>query len=537
MNLFRNMMTVSGLTMLSRLMGFVLDVLIAQRLGAGPIADAFWVAFRFPNLFRRFFAEGAFNSAFVPLYAKKLEGEGRDAALQFSSEAFSGLTFVLTAFSVVVMVFMPWFIILTAAGFMIPAGEHPKFAILEAFQLFFTGNTTEKYQLAVDFTQICFPFLLFMSLVALFSGILNSVHRFVAASAAPILLNLALVVYPMLTWHLYPNPGYALAWSVTVGGVLQFLLLVWGVWKQGLMPRLVWPRWTPDMRRLVTLGSFGVIAGGITQINILIGTMIATFAPGANSMLAYADRLYQLPLGLIGVAIGVVLLPDISRRLRAGDHDGAHWTQNRALELSMLLTLPAAVALLVIPGELVRVLYMRGAFTEANAVGTSQCLFWYGAGLPAFVLIKVFQAPFFAREDTATPMRYAAVNTAINIVGSLIFFNIVGFQAIAAATSAGSTVNAFLLIRRLNKMSGIKLDDRTKRRLPRILLASVLMGVVLFALAKLGAPLLAGSFIVKTSALLVLVGLGSLAYAVFVLLVGAATVKDVGAALRRPARN
>ena len=203
----------------------------------------------------------------------------------------------------------------------------------------------------------------------------------------------------------------------------------------------------------------------------------------------------------------------------------------------MLLTIPAAVALLVIPGELVRVLYMRGAFTESDAVGTSQCLFWYGAGLPAFVIIKVFQAPFFAREDTATPMRYAAVNTAINIAGSLIFFNIVGFQAIAAATSAGSTVNAFLLIRRLNKMSGIKLDDRTKRRLPRILLASVLMGVVLFALAKLGAPLLAGSFIVKTSALLVLVGLGSLAYAVFVLLVGAATVKDVGAALRRPARN
>jgi len=537
MNLFRNMMTVSGLTMLSRLMGFVRDVLIAQRLGAGPIADAFWVAFRFPNLFRRFFAEGAFNSAFVPLYAKKLEGEGREAAIAFSSEAYSGLTFVLTLFSAIVMVFMPWFIILTAAGFMIPAGEHPQFAIGEAFHLFLTGHTTEKYQLAVDFTQICFPFLLFMSLVALFSGILNSVHKFVAASAAPILLNLALVVYPMITWHWYPNPGYALAWSVTVGGVLQFLLLLWGVWKQGLMPRFVWPRWTPDMRRLVTLGSFGVIAGGITQINILIGTMIATFAPGANSMLAYADRLYQLPLGLIGVAIGVVLLPDISRRLRANDHEGAHWTQNRALELALLLTIPAAVALLVIPGELVRVLYMRGAFTESNAIGTSQCLFWYGAGLPAFVLIKVFQAPFFAREDTATPMRYAAVNTIINIAGSLIFFNIVGFQAIAAATSAGSTVNAYLLIRRLNRMGGIKLDDRIKRRIPRILLASILMGVVLFVLAKVLAPYLAGKFIVKVTTLIVLTGIGTLAYGVFVLLVGAATVKDVGAALRRPARN
>jgi putative peptidoglycan lipid II flippase len=537
MNLFRNMMTVSGLTMLSRMMGFIRDVLIAQRLGTGPVADAFWVAFRFPNLFRRFFAEGAFNSAFVPLYAKALEGDGPEAAKAFSSEAFSGLTFVLAVFSVIAMVFMPWLIILTAAGFVLPPEDHAKFAILEAFRLFFAGETTPKYQLAVDFTRICFPFLLFMSLVALFSGILNSVHRFVAASAAPILLNLSLVVYPMLTWNLYPNPGYALAWSVTVGGVLQFLLLVWGVWKQGLLPRLTWPRWTPEMKRLVMLGIPGIVAGGITQINILVGTMIATFAPGANSMLAYADRLYQLPLGLIGVAIGVVLLPDISRRLRAGDEAGAHWTQNRALEMAMLLTMPAAVALLVMPGELVRVLYMRGAFHEADAIGTAQCLFWYGAGLPAFVLIKVFQAPFFAREDTATPMRYAAVNTIINIAGSLTFFNIVGFQAIAAATSAGSTVNAALLIWTLARKGGVKLDERVRQRLPRIVLASLLMGVVLFVLAKLLAPYFAAKFIVKVSALFALTLAGTIAYAGFVLLVKAANINDIGAALKRSPRS
>ena len=536
MNLLRNMLTVSSLTMLSRVMGFVRDVLIAQRLGTGLIADAFWVAFRFPNLFRRFFAEGAFNSAFVPLYAKKLEGEGVEAAREFASEAYSGLTFILTVFSIIAMVFMPWIIILTAAGFIIPAGDHPSFAIGEAFKLFFAGATTPKYEMAVEFTRICFPFLLFMSLVALFSGILNSVHRFVAASAAPILLNLSLVIYPMLTWHLYPNPGYALVWSVTIGGVLQFLLLVWGVRKQGLMPRLTWPRWTPGMRRLVILGIPGIIAGGITQINILVGTMIATFSPGANSMLSYADRIYQLPLGLIGVAIGVVLLPDISRRLRAGDEAGAHWTQNRALEMSMLLTLPAAVAILIIPGEIVRVLYMRGAFTASDALGTAQCLFWYGAGLPAFVLIKVFQAPFFAREDTATPMRYAAINTAINIAGSLIFFNIVGFQAIAAATSVGSTVNAALLIWRLHKLGGIKLDERIKRRLPRILLASLLMGVVLFGLAKVLAPFFAAGFVVKFAALAAITLVGTFAYAAFVLLVGAANLKDVTGALRRPKR-
>lgn len=533
MNLLRSMLTVSGLTMLSRIMGFVRDVLIAQRLGTGLIADAFWVAFRFPNLFRRFFAEGAFNSAFVPLYAKKLEGDGKEAATQFASEAYSGLILILTVFSAVAMVFMPWIIILTAAGFILPPGDTDGLKIVEAFRLFFAGETTEKYDLAVDFTRICFPFLLFMSLVALLSGVLNSVHKFVAASAAPILLNLALVFYPMLTWHWYPNPGYALAWSVTVGGILQFALLVWGCMRQGLMPRLVRPRWTPAMKRLVTLGIPGVIAGGITQINILVGTVIATFAPGAASMLAYADRIYQLPLGLIGVAIGVVLLPDLSRRLRAGDEGGAQWSQNRALEMSMLLTLPAAVALMVIPLEIVDTLYKRGAFTNADAIGTAQCLFWYAAGLPAFVLIKVFQAPFFAREDTATPMRYAAINTAINITGSLAFFDIAGFQAIAAATSLGSTVNAALLIWKLARKGGIKLDERSKKRLPRLLAASLLMGGVLFGLAHVTSGFLGHTFLMKVLVLFLLTGAGAIAYFAFVLLLRAATWGDFTAAFRR----
>jgi putative peptidoglycan lipid II flippase len=313
-------------------------------------------------------------------------------------------------------------------------------------------------------------------------------------------------------------------------------LLVWGVRRQGLMPRLVRPRWTPAMRRLVMLGIPGIIAGGITQINILVGTVIATFAPGAASMLAYADRIYQLPLGLIGVAIGVVLLPDLARRLRAGDEGGAHWSQNRSLEMSMLLTLPAAVALMVIPLEIVRTLYLRGAFTEIDAQGTAACLFWYAAGLPAFVLIKVFQAPFFAREDTATPMRYAAVNTAINIVGSLAFFNIVGFQAIAAATSAGSVVNAALLIWRLNRIGGIKLDERNRKRLPRILIASLLMGALLFALARLFAAYFSKAFLIKLAVLFGLTSVGLVAYLGFVLLLGAANRKDLASALRRPGR-
>jgi putative peptidoglycan lipid II flippase len=537
MNLFRAMITVSGLTMISRIMGFVRDMLIAQRLGTGLIADAFWVAFRFPNLFRRFFAEGAFNSAFVPLYAKKLEGEGAEEATKFASEAYSGLTFVLTVFSVIAMVFMPWFILLTAAGFVLPAGDHAGFALAEAIKLFLAGETTEKYRLAVDYTRICFPFLLFMSLVALLSGILNSVHRFAVAAAAPILLNLSLVFYPMITWKLYPNPGYALAWSVTVGGVLQFLLLVWGVHKQKLMPRFVRPRWTPAMQRLVFLGIPGIVAGGITQINIVIGTMIASFAPGAPSMLNYADRIYQLPLGLIGVAMGVVLLPDLSRRLRAGDESGALWTQNRALEMSMILTVPAAIALLAIPNEIVHVLYMRGAFTAEDARGTASCLFWFGAGLPAFVLIRIFQAPFFAREDMKTPMWFAGVNTFINVAGSLIFFNIVGFTAIAAATSAAGWANAILLFIRLRQTGGIKLDARVISRIPRIVLASALMGVALYGGAHLIPQAFEGRFVYKFASLLAFTAAGSVLYVAFVLLVRAASLSDFKTALRRSPRN
>jgi putative peptidoglycan lipid II flippase len=376
-----------------------------------------------------------------------------------------------------------------------------------------------------------------MSLVALFSGILNSVRRFAAAAAAPILLNLSLVFYPMLTWHLYPNPGYALCWSVTIGGVLQLLLLIWGVKRSGLLPRFVRPRWTPSMQRLVSVGIPGLIAGGISQINIVIGTVIASFAPGAASMLSYADRIYQLPLGLIGVAMGVVLLPDLSRRLRAGDEGGAHWTQNRALEMSMLLTLPAAIALVVIPGEIVSALYLRGAFTHEDARGTAICLFWFGLGLPAFVLIRVLQAPFFAREDTATPMRYAAINTGVNIAGSLIFFDIAGFQAIAAATSAASWVNVLLLYLRLRRMRALKLDERASRRLPRILLASLLMGGALFGLAYVMAPAFEARFLAKLGALLALTLAGGAAYLAFVLLVRAATLKDFAAALRRSPRD
>ncbi|HDL16512.1 MAG TPA: murein biosynthesis integral membrane protein MurJ, partial [Rhizobiales bacterium] len=387
MKLYRSFATVGAMTMVSRVLGFVRDIFIASVLGTGMVADAFFVAFRFPNLFRRLFAEGAFNSAFVPLFSKKVEGDGARAARQFANEALSGLVAVLLLVTAIAEISMPWLMYAIAPGF--------------------TGNP-EKFDLAVLLTRIAFPYLLFVSVVALFSGMLNALHRFAVAAFAPVLLNVVLIsVMAGVSWAGFgntPEAGEALAWGVALGGVAQLLVLVFWARRAGIGLRLQRPRMTPGVRRLVTLGIPGVIAGGITQVNLLIGTIIASMQDSAVSWLYYADRIYQLPLGLVGIAIGVVLLPDLSRKLRASDGDGALHSQNRSLELSLLLTLPAAVALMVMPYPIIQVLFERGAFSEADTVATATALAAFAAGLPAFVLVKVFSPGFFAREDTRTPM-------------------------------------------------------------------------------------------------------------------------------------
>jgi len=402
MKLYKAFATVGGLTMVSRLLGFVRDILIAAALGSGAIADAFFVAFRFPNLFRRLFGEGAFNAAFVPLFAKRLEGEGERAAQSFAEEALAGLLLVLVVVSVAAMLAMPWLMALLAPGFI----EDP-----------------DKYALAVDLTQIAFPYLTCMSVVALLSGVLNSMHRFWAAAAAPILLNIVLVTAVSIAIGLgyakKPEAGYVLATGVLVAGIAQLAMLWVAVKRAGLDLKLVRPRYTEGMRRLVRLGVPGLVSGGITQINIVVGTIIASLQPGAVSYLYYADRLYQLPLGIVGVAVGVVLLPDLARLLRAGDPAAAHDSQNRSLEFALLLTLPAAVALTMAAEPIIRVLFERGAFTAMDTPKTAYALAAFAVGLPAFVLIKVFQPAFFAREDTRTPMIFAGVNMAATLLDQL----------------------------------------------------------------------------------------------------------------------
>ncbi len=504
--------------MVSRILGFVRDILIAAALGSGIVADAFFVAFRFPNLFRRLFGEGAFNAAFVPLFAKRLEGEGEGAARHFAEEAMSVLFFTLLGLSAIVMLAMPWLMVILAPGFSeIPA----------------------KYDLAVLLSQLAFPYLLCMSLVALLSGVLNSLGRFWAAAAAPILLNIVLITSISLAiWFGYSQrfgAGIILSIGVTVAGIAQLLMLWIAVRRAGLHFRLRWPRMTPGVKRLIALGIPGVIAGGITQINIVVGTIIASLQAGAVSYLYYADRLYQLPLGIVGVAIGVVLLPELSRKLRAGEHAVAMNSQNRSLEFALLLTIPAAVALAIAADPIVSVLFERGAFTADDSKATALALMAFSIGLPGFVLIKVFQPAFFAREDTQTPMRYAGVNMIINVAGSLGLFYL--FQSwgypphvgIALATSIAGWANALLLWVSLARRGDFKFDARLARNLPIIVLASAAMGATLwFALPWISPFVASGTQLpIRFAALGALVAVGCAIFFSLVMATGVLSIRQL----------
>jgi putative peptidoglycan lipid II flippase len=524
MKLYKSFATVGGLTLVSRVFGFVRDILIAATLGSGWVADAFVVAFRFPNLFRRLFGEGAFNSAFVPIFAKKIEGEGVEAARSFAEDAMAGLVFVLLILTIVAELSMPFLMYALAPGF--DAG-------------------TEKFDLAVLLTRITMPYLLCMSLVALMSGALNSVGRFAESSSVSIVLNLTMMTATLLSiWWGFSaerEAGIIQAWGVFVAGLLQLGLLIWGMNRAGLRLKLRWPRMTGDMRRLIKLGVPGVISGGVTQINIAIGTIIASMQAGAVSQLYYADRIYELPLAMVGIAVGVVLLPDIARHMRAGNLPAVMDSQNRSLEFAMLLTIPASLALIVAPLEIVRVLFERGAFTPDDTAATAALLQVFGIGLPAFVLIKVFSPVYFAREDTKTPMRYAAISLTANTIGSIVLFFVfreLGYRphlGIAVATTLGGWLNAWLLWRTLRADGAFIVDDRLRRNMPLIGLASAAMAAVLIVVAPLLTPYFAAAsgFLMQTMALAALVSVGVGVYAILVVATGVLSREQLARFTRR----
>jgi putative peptidoglycan lipid II flippase len=499
MSLLRNFATVGSATASSRVLGFIRDIFIAAALGTGPVADAFFVAQRLPNLFRRLFAEGAFASAFVPLFTKHHEGEGADAAHRFAAESLAALALALIVVTIVAELAMVWLTLALAPGF---AGD------------------PEKFEMTVLLSRIAFPYLLLISLGTLLAGALNGTGRFAAAAFSQSLLNVVLIVALVFLWWTGEvgslRAGILLTASITLGGIIQLAFLAIACRRAGIRLRLVRPRWTAGVKRLTQLALPSVVAGGITQINIVVGTIIASLQAGAVSWLYYADRLYQLPLGIVGIAIGVVLLPDLSRALRAGKQDVVDYTQNRAIEFAAALTLPATVALLVIPGPIIQVLFERAAFTAADTAATAPALAAYAAGLPAFVAIKVLQPGYFAREDTRMPMWAGFVSMVVNVVAAFGLFWQFGHVGIAAATSLAAWVNTAILFVGLRRNGRLNADANLRRRLPLLTLASVLMGVVVYGAAMAFDPwLLADSVLVRAGVMVALVAIGLAFFALF----------------------
>ncbi|MRX49638.1 murein biosynthesis integral membrane protein MurJ [Paracoccus sp. S-4012] len=507
--LFRGFLTVGAWTLASRVVGFVRDVLIAAFLGTGPVAEAYLVAFTLPNMFRRFFAEGAFNTAFVPMFSKKLEASEGPRA--FAEDAFSGLATVVIVVSVIATIAMPWLVLAMAAGFV--------------------GD--ERFDLAVLYGRICFPYIFFISLTALLSGLLNAGGRFVAAAAAPVLMNFILIAAMLMADRFGWDMGLAMAWSTPVSGMAQLAAVWWAAKRMGFPLRLRRPRLTPDMRRLLAIAAPAVLAGGVVQINLLVGRQVGSFFEGAIAWLTYADRLYQLPLGVVGIAIGIVLLPDISRRLKAEDHAGGRAAWNRAAEFALFLTVPSAVALVVISGPLISVLFGRGAFEQSDVGPTALALAIYGVGLPAFVLQKVQQPLFFAREDTRSPFRYAVVSMVVNAGVALGLAPLIGFSAAALGTTVAGWIMSWQLWRGSRAFGDAgAADARLRARVPRIVAASLVMGVVLWFAERALTPMLAAPG-ERILALALLVGAGVASYAVAALAFGAISRSDLRASLRR----
>lgn len=515
--LMKGFLTVGFWTLASRLLGFARDILIAAWLGAGPVAEAFLVAFSLPNMFRRFFAEGAFNMAFVPMFSKRVQ-TGEDP-LGFARDTFSGLALVLVIFSTLGVVFMPALVWAMASGF----------------------AADERFPLAVLYGRIAFPYILLISLAALLSGVLNGIGRFTAAAAAPLLLNVVFILGILLTVALSDATGAdlvgvigrTLAIAVPVGGALQ-LALVWIAARRAGYPLVLRrPRLTPALKRLAIIAAPAALAGGVVQVNLLVGRQVASYFDGAIGWLSYADRLYQLPLGVVGIAIGVVLLPELSRRLAAGDVEGQRNGFNRAAEVCLGLTVPAAVALMVVPGPLVAALFQRGAFSALDAANTALAVAVYGLGLPAFVLQKVLQPLYFAREDTRRPFYFALISLALNAGIAIALAPFLGFIAAAIGTTLAGWGMVLLLWLGTRGMGQVaEPDARLRARLPRILLASALMGAALLAYGWLAAPLFAPGG-QKALGLLGLMVLGIVSYFGLGNLLGGFGFREFRGAMRR----
>jgi putative peptidoglycan lipid II flippase len=514
--LIRSSMIYSGLTLISRFLGLARDLVLSNVMGASATiaADAYNTAFAFPNLFRRIFAEGAFATAFVPAYSRALARDGEEAADELATDAMATLLFGALVLTLVCVVAMPWLMYLIAPGF---------------------AANPAKFKLAVALTQIMMPYLPLMAIFAHLSGVLQARGRFAATAAAFSLLNLCTLI-PVLTQHEAVPASFAASFGVVLAGFAQAGLVWWGLRRSGVTIHFRLPRLTPEIKQLLRLAVPGTVAASATQINLFISGILASQVAGARTWLAYADRLYWLPLSLVGVAIGVALLPQLSRAVHSEDHAEAHRATDQAVVLSMALSLPAAAALMAMPFYLIDGLWTRGKFTSFDAHATAQVLFHYGWAVPAFVLRQILQPAFFARQDTKSPMRFSLVSVAVNVVFGVGLFFLVGVPGIAAATAIAAWVNVGQMATALWKRGHYRPGPATVSRLTRVLAASVLLGLLLAA-AQHWRPLLEAPFGgmrgAKEITVLLVCGAGATLYPVLLFAFGGVTPAEARAALWR----
>ncbi len=524
--IIKSMATVSGLIMLSRVFGFARQVLISGVIGASgsPVADAFWAAFRLPNMFRRLLAEGAFQAAFIPLFQGRHVDGGHEEAKQFAEDVLAWLIFILTGLTALVMLAAPAFVYLLASGF---------------------KSDPEKFELTTTFVRIMFPYLTMMSLVGLCGGMLNALHKFAAAAAAPLALNICMIIAVLL----YANEdvvitGYAASWGVFAGGVVQLAILLFGIWRSGFILKLRLPRLTEHIKRLLMLGWPGFIGASALQVNGFIGTNIASREAGAISWLMNADQLYQLPLAMIGITLGIVLMPTISRAVKEGNEKRAREGLNRGLEIALLFALPAAAALIAMPVLVCAALYTdfagdalkvvgrdASAYTLADATATGHALMLFAFGLPAFCLHKVLISAFFARENTKTPMKFSLTAIAINATLAIALFPHLSYLAIPIATVIASWTEVSLLSWQLAKQGILRPDRRLLSRAPRIFLSAAIMGGVVYLAVQyqqlLSEVLLGQLWLV----LLAITFVGAAIYGAMCLLLGGAKLSDLSRVL------
>lgn len=515
----------SAMTLLSRLAGFARDVVISAALGAsaGPAADAYNTALNFPNLFRRIFAEGAFAAAFVPAYAKTLKTEGEAVADQVATDALAAVAAVTVVLTIVAQLTMPWLMTVINIGFL---------------------DDPARFKLAVILTQITMPYLPCMAIASLLSGVLNARGRFIVSGAYPILLNLIMLAAVIPAQGDQVGAAYAASWGVAAAGVAQAGLCWWAARKAGANIRLTLPRLTPAVKAIIITAVPAAVGNSATQINVFISGNLSSFVAGGRTWLATADRLYQLPLGLVGVAIGIALLPKLSAAVASQDHNQQQASMDEAVALSMALTLPAAAALMAMPYFLIDALFTRGAFLQVDAVNTAQALFQFGWGVPAFVLIRILAPAFFARGDTRRPMAFALVSVAVNAALAIGLFNLgMGISGIAAAVSAAAWTNALLLGATLWRRGHYRPSPAAASRLARILLASIGLGLVVgvasWARPALQAPIetllaaLGSDHGAKELTLLVVVAAGGLTYVVLAFMTRAVTVAEIKGLIRK----